>query len=132
MPDTFTNAHRVEITPLAARYRLPAAYPFHFFAEIGEPILLQVLRSERATALTISLMQQRSSGIWGCAVVPDGLWDALAATESDPGTDSNKSGTARRVTSAGPLIERWACSSRHVRRGRSSSDGRALQISPDN
>jgi len=36
MPDTFTNAHSVEITPLAARYRLPAAYPFRFFAEIGE------------------------------------------------------------------------------------------------
>jgi len=39
MPDTFTNAHRVEVTPLAARYRLPAAYPFRFFADIGEPIV---------------------------------------------------------------------------------------------
>ena len=35
MPDTFTNAHRVEITSLAARYRLPAVYPFRFFAEVG-------------------------------------------------------------------------------------------------
>ncbi len=35
MPDTFTIAHRVEITSLAARYRLPAVYPFRFFAEAG-------------------------------------------------------------------------------------------------
>ena len=39
MPDTFTNAHRVEITPLAARYRLSATYAFLFFAEIGELML---------------------------------------------------------------------------------------------
>ena len=35
MPDAFMNAHRVEITSLAARYRLPAVYPFRFFAEFG-------------------------------------------------------------------------------------------------
>jgi putative ABC transport system substrate-binding protein len=35
MPDTFTSAHRVEITALAARHRVPAVYPFRFFAEIG-------------------------------------------------------------------------------------------------
>jgi putative tryptophan/tyrosine transport system substrate-binding protein len=35
MPDTFMNTHRVEITSLAARYRLPAVYPFRFFAEVG-------------------------------------------------------------------------------------------------
>jgi putative tryptophan/tyrosine transport system substrate-binding protein len=35
MPDAFTNAHRAEITSLAARYRLPAAYPFRFLAELG-------------------------------------------------------------------------------------------------
>lgn len=35
MPDTFTNAHRLEITSLAARYRLPVVYPFRFFAELG-------------------------------------------------------------------------------------------------
>jgi len=35
MPDSFTDAHRVEITSLAARYRLPAVYPFRFFAEAG-------------------------------------------------------------------------------------------------
>jgi putative ABC transport system substrate-binding protein len=35
MPDIFTGAHRLEITSLAARYRLPAVYPFRFFAELG-------------------------------------------------------------------------------------------------
>jgi putative ABC transport system substrate-binding protein len=35
MPDVFTDAHRVEITSLAARYRLPAVYPFRFFSEVG-------------------------------------------------------------------------------------------------
>jgi putative tryptophan/tyrosine transport system substrate-binding protein len=35
MPDSFTLAHRVEITSLAARYRLPAVYPFRNFAEVG-------------------------------------------------------------------------------------------------
>ena len=35
MPDTFMIVHRAEITSLAARYRLPAVYPFRFFAELG-------------------------------------------------------------------------------------------------
>jgi putative ABC transport system substrate-binding protein len=35
MPDTFTSAHRKEITLLAARYRVPAVYPFRFFTELG-------------------------------------------------------------------------------------------------
>jgi len=35
MPDTFTDAHRVEITSLAARYRLPAVYPYRQFTAAG-------------------------------------------------------------------------------------------------
>jgi putative tryptophan/tyrosine transport system substrate-binding protein len=35
IPDIFTIAHRVQIISLAARYRLPAIYPFRFFAELG-------------------------------------------------------------------------------------------------
>jgi putative ABC transport system substrate-binding protein len=35
MPEAFMIAHRVEVTSLAARYRLPAIYPYRFFAEIG-------------------------------------------------------------------------------------------------
>src|SRR6202023_3667379 len=35
MPEAFTLGNRAEITTLAARYRLPAVYPFRFFAEVG-------------------------------------------------------------------------------------------------
>jgi putative ABC transport system substrate-binding protein len=35
MPDTFTDAHRVEITSLAASYRLPAVYPYRQFTAVG-------------------------------------------------------------------------------------------------
>ena len=35
MPDSFTSTHHAEITSLAARHRLPAVYPFRFFAEVG-------------------------------------------------------------------------------------------------
>src|SRR5436309_1314442 len=35
MPDSFMNARRVEITSLAARYRLPTAYFFRAFAVLG-------------------------------------------------------------------------------------------------
>src|ERR1700738_9999 len=35
MPDTFTDAHRVEITSLAARYHLPAVYPYRQFTAVG-------------------------------------------------------------------------------------------------
>jgi putative ABC transport system substrate-binding protein len=35
MPDSFTDAHRVEITSLVARYGLPAIYAYRFFTERG-------------------------------------------------------------------------------------------------
>jgi putative ABC transport system substrate-binding protein len=35
MPDTFTDAHRGEITSLATQYRLPAVCPFRFYVEMG-------------------------------------------------------------------------------------------------
>jgi putative ABC transport system substrate-binding protein len=35
VPSAFLAAHRVEITSLAARYRLPAIYPFRFYTEVG-------------------------------------------------------------------------------------------------
>jgi putative tryptophan/tyrosine transport system substrate-binding protein len=35
MPDSFTIAYRLEIISLADHYRLPAIYPFRFFAEVG-------------------------------------------------------------------------------------------------
>ena len=35
MPDAFLRAHRTEIVDLAARHRVPAVYPFRFYAELG-------------------------------------------------------------------------------------------------
>ena len=35
MTDSFLVRHRAKITPLAARYRLPAVYPFRDFIELG-------------------------------------------------------------------------------------------------
>ena len=35
MPSAFATIHRMEITSLAARYRLPAVYPFRLFTELG-------------------------------------------------------------------------------------------------
>jgi putative ABC transport system substrate-binding protein len=35
MSDSFSIAHRVEITSLAARYGLPAVYPYRLFVEVG-------------------------------------------------------------------------------------------------
>jgi putative ABC transport system substrate-binding protein len=35
MTDSFLVSHRAEITTLAARYRLPAVYPFRDFIELG-------------------------------------------------------------------------------------------------
>ena len=35
MPGAFVNAHRAEITSLAARYRVPAVYPYRLFVEVG-------------------------------------------------------------------------------------------------
>jgi putative ABC transport system substrate-binding protein len=35
MPDGFVNVHRAQIIMLAARYRLPAVYPWRFFADAG-------------------------------------------------------------------------------------------------
>jgi putative ABC transport system substrate-binding protein len=35
MTDSFMVAHRAEITSLAARFRLPAVYPFRYFTDVG-------------------------------------------------------------------------------------------------
>jgi putative ABC transport system substrate-binding protein len=35
MADSFTSVHRAELASLAARHRVPAVYPYRFFAEAG-------------------------------------------------------------------------------------------------
>ena len=39
MSDSFMSVHRIEVTSLAARYRLPTIYPYRFFAELGGCVL---------------------------------------------------------------------------------------------
>jgi len=39
MPDGFLDVNPAEIISLAARYRLPAVYPWRFFAELGPAVL---------------------------------------------------------------------------------------------
>ena len=41
MPDGFMNVHRAEIVSLAARHRVPAVYPWRFFAEHRRPDVLR-------------------------------------------------------------------------------------------
>jgi len=35
MPDNFTSLHRELVISLAARFRIPAIYPYRYFAEAG-------------------------------------------------------------------------------------------------
>jgi putative tryptophan/tyrosine transport system substrate-binding protein len=35
LPDSFLNAHSMEITSLAVRYRLPAVYPYRLYTKVG-------------------------------------------------------------------------------------------------
>jgi putative tryptophan/tyrosine transport system substrate-binding protein len=65
MPDSFTDAHRVEITSLAARYRLPAIYPFRFFAEAGGLLSYGVDRADnfrRAAAYVDRILKGEKPG----------------------------------------------------------------------
>ena len=41
IPDGFLNVHRADIISLAARYRLPAVYPWRFFAEARRSVILR-------------------------------------------------------------------------------------------
>ena len=77
MPDSFLNTHRVEVTSLAARYRLPAVYAFRFFTEFGGllsygndfPIIIGVLHrmwiaSSRARSRASFPSRPQSSSTW--------------------------------------------------------------------
>ena len=76
MPGGFLNVYRAEIISLAARYRLPAVYPFRFFTELGgllsygnvleiidarRPMLIE---SSRALGRAIFRFRPRSNSSW--------------------------------------------------------------------
>ena len=45
MPDRFMNVHRAEVTSLAARYRLPAVYPYRLWQSLQADTGLYAVRS---------------------------------------------------------------------------------------
>jgi len=69
LPDSFTDAHRVEITSLAARYRIPAIYAYRFFTALGGLISygidLRIIFGDRQPMLIASLeARSRSTCQW--------------------------------------------------------------------
>ena len=78
LSDFFMIAHRVEVTSLATRYRLPAVYPFRMFTELGGLLSYgsdlidnfrraasyvdRVLRGEKPGELPVQRLQDGSSG----------------------------------------------------------------------
>jgi hypothetical protein len=53
MPDAFTPVHRGLIITLTARYRLPAVYPFQFFATSGGLMLVGFARYSREQSFSV-------------------------------------------------------------------------------
>jgi putative ABC transport system substrate-binding protein len=66
MPTAFATIHRVQITSVAARYRLPAVYPFRFFTELGGLLsygndLSTIFGAPLHTSIASSRAQSRAS-----------------------------------------------------------------------
>jgi putative ABC transport system substrate-binding protein len=68
MPDSFTTVHRAEITSLAARYRLPAVYPFRSVTSLKSeaccPTELTrsiIFGARRSTSIASSRVRSRAS-----------------------------------------------------------------------
>ena len=81
MPDSFTDAHRVEITSLAARYRLPTVYPFRFFAEVGGLLSYGVDRTDnfrRAATYSIASSRAKSPPSYRCKRRPNTSWSLIS------------------------------------------------------
>jgi ABC-type uncharacterized transport system substrate-binding protein len=69
LPDTFTGIHREQIVSLAARYRLPAVYPFRWFAEIGGLLSYGIDSDDmfrRAASYVDRVFKARSRPIFRC------------------------------------------------------------------
>jgi putative ABC transport system substrate-binding protein len=64
MPDAFTPVHRGLIITLTARYRLPAVYPFQFFATSGGLMLVGFARYSRDHVLrkNVTFMLLKAAG----------------------------------------------------------------------
>jgi hypothetical protein len=77
--DAFTVAYRVEITSLAARYRLPAIYPFRLFVDVGGLLSYGVdLTDNFRTAATYVVVT--GGAIKGVRLITAAVSHALAAS----------------------------------------------------
>ena len=75
--DAFTVAYRVEITSLAARYRLPAIYPFRLFAEVGGLLSYGVDLTDnfrRAVTYVDRILKARNRASFQCRRRPSTSW----------------------------------------------------------
>ena len=59
MRDSFLVAHRVEITSLDARYRLPVVYPYALFAEVGGLLISTTKIAALSALMTLALLRKR-------------------------------------------------------------------------
>jgi putative tryptophan/tyrosine transport system substrate-binding protein len=62
MPDSFLVAHRVEITYLAARYRLPVVYPHALFAEVDGLLISMTKIAALSALMTLAYCCRSFSG----------------------------------------------------------------------
>jgi len=62
IPNSFLVAHRVEITSLAARYRLPVVYPHALFAEVGGLLISTTKIAALSALMTLAYCCRSFSG----------------------------------------------------------------------
>jgi hypothetical protein len=67
LPEAFLIGHRVEVTSLAARYSLPAVYPYRQFPEIGGLLSYGIDRLDNwRRAASIASLRAKSRGTCLC------------------------------------------------------------------
>jgi putative tryptophan/tyrosine transport system substrate-binding protein len=79
LPDTFTGIHRDQIVSLAAHYRLPAVYPFRWFAEIGGLLSYGIDSDDmfRRAASYVDRILARSRPSCPCKHRPSSRWSSI-------------------------------------------------------
>jgi hypothetical protein len=79
MPDSFTDAHREEITSLVARYRLPAIYAYRFFAALGGLLeLTSAITFDARPIMSIAFSRARSLPIFQFSRRPNLNWRSIS------------------------------------------------------
>jgi putative ABC transport system substrate-binding protein len=77
MPDGFLNVHRAEIVLLAARYHLPAVYPWRSLLKLAACYLTEACRAicfGRPQLMSIASLRARSLPTFRCRRLPSTNW----------------------------------------------------------